>query len=459
MFVLLALGVMIAISRVDAQDFGLSVSVSPPSPVGVSNNLAYTIIITNQTGMPQTVTLTNTLTGTSFQMVGLPTHSQGADSVGSSDVIFSLGLMTNNAVAQMGMTVKPTSIGFLTNTIVLATNSMFFNSLPPFVVQVTNPIPVADLAVAMTRPSSEVFTNDYMTYGVNVTNLGPDTVIGVFLTNTLPSSVGYITNSLALTHLGSGSNVIFNLGTLTNGAFKNFILTVQPTNAGNLTFMSLVGTNGVIDPNPTNNVASIGVVVSNFLSNPGQLTATIVSTQQFNPQNSLMEQLIVVSNAGPSVPAARVIVSGLTNFLYNAVGTNDGNPFVVYDAALDSTQSACLLLQYFVPSHRTSPDPQLTAVGVTVPDLSPPANLSTNIHILGIVQMSSGDMLIAFPSISNQTYTVEYTVNLLSPTWLATQPAVMATANFTQWIDYGPPGTVSHPTNTPMRFYRVFLNH
>jgi hypothetical protein len=31
-------------------------------------------------------------------------------------------------------------------------------------------------------------------------------------------------------------------------------------------------------------------------------------------------------------------------------------------------------------------------------------------------------------------------------------------ANYTYWIDYGPPGTAGHPTNTPVRFYRVFLN-
>ena len=56
---------------------------------------------------------------------------------------------------------------------------------------ITNAIPVADLAVGMTGPSSQVFSNDYMVYGVNVTNLGPDTAPDIFLTNTLPTNVGY----------------------------------------------------------------------------------------------------------------------------------------------------------------------------------------------------------------------------------------------------------------------------
>ena len=84
------------------------------------------------------------------------------------------------------------------------------------------PTTQADLAVAMTGPASAVFTNDWMTYGVNVTNLGPASASNVMLTNTLPPGVGYKTNSLAFTRQGSGSNVVFNLGTLASGAFTNF---------------------------------------------------------------------------------------------------------------------------------------------------------------------------------------------------------------------------------------------
>jgi len=37
-------------------------------------------------------------------------------------------------------------------------------------------------------------------------------------------------------------------------------------------------------------------------------------------------------------------------------------------------------------------------------------------------------------------------------------PSIMAQANDTEWIDYGPPATVSAPTNFPVRFYRVIQN-
>jgi uncharacterized repeat protein (TIGR01451 family) len=457
MFALPALGLMVAISRLEEQGLWLNVG-TPSFAIGVSNNLTFYISVTNLTGVSQTIVVTNTMpamvqfVGVSFGLVSYPYTSAG------SNVIFNVGTLTNNGLAQMAVTVMPTAVGFITNTVWVATNGVaaVVGSLS---VQVTNAIPVADLAVGMTGPSSQVFSNDWMVYGVTVANLGPGTAPSVFLTNTLPPGVGYKSVSPAITRIGSGSNVIFNLGTLVSGAFTNFQLTVQPTNAGTWTFVSVVSTNSVIDPNPTNNSASINVVVSNFLSNPGQLTATIVFTQKFNQLSGRLEQSIVLSNAGPtSVDSARVIVTGLTNLLSNAVGTNNSHPFVTYASTLGSNQSVYLLLQFY-PNQSAFPftNSQLQAVGVTMPDLTPAAGLiPTNVAL--IVKLPSGGMVLAFPSLTNRTYTVEYTSNLLSTNWLAAQPLTWTPANYTYWIDYGPPETVSHPTNTPMRFYRVFLN-
>jgi hypothetical protein len=37
-------------------------------------------------------------------------------------------------------------------------------------------------------------------------------------------------------------------------------------------------------------------------------------------------------------------------------------------------------------------------------------------------------------------------------------PSIVAPANDVEWIDYGPPTTVSAPSGASNRFYRVFLN-
>jgi uncharacterized repeat protein (TIGR01451 family) len=456
-FALLVLGLMVVATRVEAQNI-IGLNIQGPFSIGVSNAITYIMNLTNQMGFTLTITATNTMSGTEFQM-GPATTSQGTNSVGSSNVVFNLGSMTNLQVVTMTMSVTPTSVGYLTNLPSAATNGVFFGFATNFVVQVTNAIPVADLTVAMTGPASQVFTNDWMVYGVNVTNLGPGTAPSVLLTNTLPPGVGFKSVSPALTRLGSGSNVVFNLGMLASGAFTNLHLTVQPTNAGTLTFVSVVGTNGIFDPNSANNLTNISVNVSNFLSNPGQLTTTIVSTQQFNQLSGRLEQNIVLSNAGPtSVDSARVIVTGLTNRLSNAMGTNNGNPYVTYASTLTNGQGGAYLLLQFYPNQSAFPftNSQMQAEGVTMPDLAPAASGLMPTNILLMARLPSGGIFLEFPSLTNRAYTVEYSSNLLN--WLAAQPLTVTPANYTSWIDYGPPTTVSHPTNTPMRFYRVFLN-
>jgi hypothetical protein len=69
-----------------------------------------------------------------------------------------------------------------------------------------------------------------------------------------------------------------------------------------------------------------------------------------------LEQNIVLSNAGPtSVDSARVIVTGLTNRLSNAMGTNNGNPYVTYASTLTNGQGGAYLLLQFYPNQSAFP--------------------------------------------------------------------------------------------------------
>jgi hypothetical protein len=103
----------------------------------------------------------------------------------------------------------------------------------------------------------------------------------------------------------------------------------------------------------------------------------------------------------------------------------------------------------------------LHAFAVSIPNLAPPpvTATSTNIYITRIVRRSSdGSMLLIWPSITNQTYTVVYSDNVLFSNAMIAPPSVAAPANQTPWIDYGPPTTVSQPANSAARFYRIYLN-
>jgi hypothetical protein len=178
-----------------------------------------------------------------------------------------------------------------------------------------------------------------------------------------------------------------------------------------------------------------------------------------NPQTGLLEQTIGLSNIGTSaVESAHVIVTGLTNRLYNAAGTNNGSPFAAYTAPLEPGESVTLLLEYYVPSRKTFPVPDSAyiAVGAPMPNLQ--VTNAPGIDITRTFALTNGSILIEFSSIPGRTYTIYYSSNMNFEEALMAQPPVVAPANQTQWIDDGPPKTISAPPDSPSRFYRVYLN-
>jgi uncharacterized repeat protein (TIGR01451 family) len=318
---------------------------------------------------------------------------------------------------------------------------------------VTNPVIQADLGVAMTGPNQTVIANNLMTYSVTVTNLGPNGAPNVMLTNTLPPGV----IAISPTNQTGGSNLISNLGTLLNGGYTNLQFTVEPTNVGVLLFSASVGAPGVLDTNAANNFAGTNIIVTNYL--PGTLVAFTNSPQTINFQNALTEQSITLSNAGAiSVPAAMVVVTGLSNQLFNAVGTNNGSPFVYYSAPLAAGQSVSLLLQFLPRGYFPFTNSQLSAFPVPLPNWTLPAGTADTNLITRMVQLTNGNMLLEWPSIVGKTYTVVYSDNFLFTNAMIAPPVIVAPANQTQWIDYGPPTTVSAPASGGARYYRVFQN-
>lgn len=442
-------------ARAEAQSFGLSVT-TPTNSIAVSNSVIYTINVTNLTGFLLTDALVTNLFSTSVQFLS----GSQAFATNSNSAVFDLGAFAAGGTVQLTLTVQPTSAGFITNTVTVATPDQTNTASTNIVIQATNIVTLADLGVVIAVPAQSVITNDVTTYGVNVTNLGPSTASNVMLTNTLPPGVILIgvlpTNQ---TYSVASSNLIFNLGTLTNGGYANLQFTIQPTNAGALNFSASVGTAGILDTNTANNSASTNITVITYL--PGALVAVTNSAQIVNHQNGLIEQSILLSNVGTnSIAAARIVVTGLTNRLFNAVGTNSGNPFVIYSTALATNQNVTLLLQYFPRNPFPFTNGQLNAFAVPVPNWTPPAaaSTSTNLNITRIVTLTNGNTLIEWQAITNHTYTVVYSDNILFSNAMIAPPSIVAPANEVQWIDYGPPTTVRTPTNSSARFYRVFLN-
>jgi uncharacterized repeat protein (TIGR01451 family) len=454
MLLLVAFGLMAMGPRANAQGFGLAAAVSTNTVIG-TNAVTYAIIVTNNTGFGlNDVLVTNTFSGSVSVLTS--TNSQGTNFIISPSFIFDLGGMTNGATAVLSLSIQASSIGFLTNMIEVATTDGTNTATTNLVTDTFTS--QSDLAVGFVPPVQAVITNDVISYTLIVSNLGPDAATNVVVTNTLPT--GVILNGATLGYTLSSSNLIFSLGTLASGSNDTIQVSIEPTNVGILPFSVSVGVpDGVDDPNLTNNTLNTNLSVISYL--PGILVALTNAPQSTNFENGLTEQSITLMNTGTTnVPAVRLVVTGLTNQLFNAVGTNNGSPFVYYSAPLAVGQSASLLLRYNPWGKFPFTNGQLHAFAVPLPNWTPPAALSSsaNINIQRILKLPNGTVILEFPSTLGRAYTVVYSDNVLFSNAMIAPPVVVAPANETLWIDYGPPGTTNAPFSAAARFYRVQLN-
>lgn len=431
-------------------DIGFSASAT--NSVAVSNTLTYTFNFTNATGFPiQNVFLTNQLS------IALATNQSGWVMVNSNTLVLPVGTLPTGAVLQTNLSVTPFFIGIRTNdpvitnivTLVASGQTNVTTNLVTTVV-----IPKGDLAVSISVPTQGLLAGDVLVMTVAVTNLGPQTIQNVTLANQIPTSFKLLTPTNLITSFTNG-NLTIGLGSLANGGSTNLQFRFEPTNSGaGFVLTAQVVASSLVDSNLANNTATSTNDIGAYL--PATLIATNLSAQIYNPQTGLMEQTFLLSNIGSnSVPSARVIVSGLTNWLYNAAGTNAGLPFVTYNSALGTNQSVVMLLEYFIPTRVAVTNPVLTAFAVPPVNLTASTNLS--LSITTFTNLSGGRWLVEFQSVPGRSYTVLYFDNLVSA-WSAAQPAIIAPADRTQWIDNGPPKTSTHPSNTTFRLYRVLQN-
>lgn len=437
--------------------FNLSVSDSP-DPVDANQSLTYFISVTNRTGiLLSDVFVTNRFSGP-VQVIGTTNSRAGIVFTSTNSVVFLTDSFPGAGETNLllSLVVRPTAFGSLTNTITVAAfNLNTTNATTNVVTQVIAGQP--DLAIAIRGPTQPVLVNDWMSYALTVSNVGGDAAPNVIVSNILPADLKIISVVPSNNVVTTSNFLQWSVGRLGIGEFSNLTVTVQPTNAGVAAFFASVSAANVLDTNTVNNTASTNIIVEPLLA--GSLVASNVSAMVFNPQSGLMEQTVRLVNVGTtSAPSARIIVSELTNRLFNAVGTNDGNPFVVYGAALEANQSVDLLFEYFIPTRLPVlvDDSQLHPFAMPASNLAPPGG--TPFLITLVTNLPNGDILIEFPSLPGRSYTVLYSTNPGFTNELAAQPSIIAPADRVQWIDDGPPKTVSRPASVSERFYRVIQN-
>ncbi len=441
---------MLAFSFPHAALSQLSLRVTGPTSVTVSNNFSYSINVTNSgTGIGQ-VSVSSSFPR-SLQFMGATSNENVAVTVSDGNVNFVIQQVFPSTNVTLNLTLRPTQLGSITNRFVLSLGSVLDST--NLVTAVTVTPGTADVALVITPPASEplIFLNDWTTLRVGLFNRGGGTVSGIFVTNRFTNAIVRDFRPVGSGTIGgNGSRLVLNVGSLAAGQSTNFQITFQPTRTTNVGLSSNFRSSGNADTNPVNNAASTHITVQPSAPT-NYLQAGIVSGQVFNPQNALMEQRIAVTNLGTNVAFnARVIVSNATYRVVNAVGTNNGRPFVLHAAPIQPGEVKELLLEYFIPDREPRANPRLIAYSTT--EVAPAAKANgtfTNFTHISWREpfgaMSETNLLLIFRSEPGALYELQYSSNIEFTNALRALPLLTAQANSAVFIDYGPPKTISRP--------------
>jgi hypothetical protein len=173
----------------------------------------------------------------------------------------------------------------------------------------------------------------------------------------------------------------------------------------------------------------------------------------FSNQTDLFYQHVVVSNSfnvtlnGILLTISNV-PSGVT--VWNAQGTNNNLPFVESIAPLAPGQAVTFTIEFFSPTRNPFSSPTYLASAFSAQPVADPGGTPQSVSRF---ELRDGTFLIEFPTLTNNIYFVQYSSNMVD--WLTAVPALNGNGTFIQWLDLGPPKTISPPPTNGSRFYRV----
>jgi len=235
-------------------DIGVAIKPSAASVV-VGDSLTYNLKVTNAGAEPVTnAMLTDTIpAGTSFVSV---VPSVGSCN-GSSPVVCTLGDFAPGASTNVQLIVKATASGTLINNANVTINETDVNAVNDNAkVYVTATAPTADIGVTMTDSPDPVKRGSNLTYAIVVKNSGPGNASGVVTSDTLPSSMSFVSARSTQGSCSGTTTVTCTLGSLANGASSTVTIVVKPGTRGTFSNTASI-TSSSSDTNTVNNSATV----------------------------------------------------------------------------------------------------------------------------------------------------------------------------------------------------------
>jgi uncharacterized repeat protein (TIGR01451 family) len=284
-----------------------------------------------------------------------------------------------------------------------------------FILQVFNSD--ADLSLRASAAPEPIGVGSNLVYSISITNQGPNPASGVTVSNQMPVGLTFVSATGGVTPSSGG--LLWNVGSLTNGAVTNVQVIVQPTVAGKLTNVFQVFADQP-DPLPANNSAAVISTVANAPVVAANLSLSATGNYPSNVSVGIgfsnLIFSITISNAGPSAASGVVVSNQIpanTTFMSASGGATPTNGVLLLNLgslAVGATNSVQITLD--VPIYYRITNGFQVFADQTDPNL---ANNSTNLIIArtAFVTTSSITSETNFTSTVNQQAT-NYSTELIA---------------------------------------------
>ena len=283
-----------------------------------------------------------------------------------------------------------------------------------------------DLEIVKTDNIDPVYTADIFTYNIHVANHGPETAIGINVTDTLPSGVSFI-NSTPMPDGNSGSVYWWDIASIEKNGFVDIYINVlvDDSKYGTVTNIAQVSCD-TFDFNSTNDIASEDTLIIN--------TADLAVSKSDSADPSVygdnLTYTIIVTNNGPGTAEDIVITDTLpqeVTFL-----SSDPAPFDIDDQTYKWNKATLAAYESYVITINVSINNDTTGIitnNVQVSSETYDTNLENNEYtedtkILGIADLSiektsdvtgkiyEGDIISYTINVTNHGPDTAYNVNV-----------------------------------------------
>ncbi|MCA9193873.1 MAG: DUF11 domain-containing protein [Planctomycetales bacterium] len=340
-----------------------------PDPIGVGNNLNYTILVTN-TG-PSTasnVVVSDTLpTGLTFVSVNSTAGTASESSGVVTANVSSLDVNDSVTVTIVGTVATTFSASSIANsatadadeaTLVTANASTTVN-------------PEVDLSITKTDSVDPVDRGSQLTYTLTVVNNGPSDATNVEVVDTLPADVTFVSavGGVVTAPSGGSTDVTINVGSLASGgtATITVVVDVSASAASSISNTAIVRSTETLagfDPDTANNTATETTATQSTID------LVIVKSDSVDPvvAGQSFTYTLLVTNNGPSDAAGVTVSDNLPDGLQITSATSTAGTVTVPSSAQDTTASNPDDLTVTVGALASGASATVTIVATVLPD-------------------------------------------------------------------------------------------